>query len=401
MISQYSNFQAIARNPAATLKTYLLRDFSSDPIFLEVLRLAYDATITFGVTMGHRDGAYVLGSTPLRDGGEAPPWEALNAVLRRLAARELTGSAAHSALWGLLENAQFETQWVIAGILNKDLRIGIGPKTINKAIPGLVPDFSCMLAQRDIARVRFPARVEIKHNGDRNLAIVENREVIFYSRKGHTIPGHNRLRAEILATFPDGWVLDGEHMKGVWGEESHDAPMVIYDLLTLGEFRAGKCTRPFGERRSALEAAQTQGPWEMLELAGGIVANAWDDVQEFFNRVVASGGEGVVIKPLDGLYEFKRSHNWVKLKPVDTKDAPIVDYVESAVVPGTLAAIVVEYDGRRFKLGAGFTPAQRETLWNSPHRIGSIVEFKHSGLTPYGIPLCAAFIRFRDDKEVE
>jgi DNA ligase-1 len=347
--------------------------------------------------MAHRLGQFHIGPLPLVEGVETPEWSAFEAVLGRMARREMTGGDAQGALWGLLDNATFETQWVIAGILNKDMRVGIGAKTINKAIPGLVPDFSCMLAEKNAELIRYPARAELKYNGDRNFAIIENLAVTFLSRTGKVIPGHNSLRREILSIFADGWVLDGEHMKGVWGEEDRDAPMVVYDILPLAAFRSGGAYAvPFRERRAQLEK-MLPGTYEYLELSQGVDAAGPEDVAEYFQRVCDAGGEGLVIKPLDGFYEFKRSPNWVKMKPFKTVDVPVLGYAESEKVPDTLGALLVEFEGRRFKLGAGFSKEQRASLWNEPHLTGRLVEMKYAGLTPYGIPLCAAFIKFRDD----
>jgi DNA ligase-1 len=59
-----------------------------------------------------------------------------------------------------------------------------------------------------------------------------------------------------------------------------------------------------------------------------------------------------------------------------------------------LGALVVQMqDGRRFRLGSGFTDAQRA----APPPIGSLVTYRYNGLTRNGLPRFARFQRVRLD----
>ena len=62
---------------------------------------------------------------------------------------------------------------------------------------------------------------------------------------------------------------------------------------------------------------------------------------------------------------------------------------------GKLGALLVEaLDGMRFKLGTGFTDAERET----PPKIGSTITFTYRDKTKYGNQKFASFLRVRDEK---
>ena len=62
-----------------------------------------------------------------------------------------------------------------------------------------------------------------------------------------------------------------------------------------------------------------------------------------------------------------------------------------------LGALQVETDdGRRFRLGTGFSDAERR----DPPPIGSTVTFKYYGLTATGLPRFASFLRVREDAPV-
>ena len=62
---------------------------------------------------------------------------------------------------------------------------------------------------------------------------------------------------------------------------------------------------------------------------------------------------------------------------------------------GKLGALVVETPaGIRFKLGTGFTDAQRA----NPPKIGSTVTYAYKDTTKNGKPKFASFLRVRDEK---
>ena len=50
-------------------------------------------------------------------------------------------------------------------------------------------------------------------------------------------------------------------------------------------------------------------------------------------------------------------------------------------------------DGKRFKLGSGFSDAERE----NPPAIGAWVSYRYNGTNPSGLPRFARFLRVRDD----
>jgi DNA ligase-1 len=61
---------------------------------------------------------------------------------------------------------------------------------------------------------------------------------------------------------------------------------------------------------------------------------------------------------------------------------------------GRLGSLLVELaDGTRFKIGTGFSVAERET----PPPIGAVVTFKYYGFYPSGIPKFPSFLRIRYD----
>jgi DNA ligase-1 len=110
--------------------------------------------------------------------------------------------------------------------------------------------------------------------------------------------------------------------------------------------------------------------------------------------VVAAGGEGLMLHHRNARYRIGRSEDLLKYKPYDDAEARVVAYsTGQGKYAGMLGAlIVVRPNGLRFRLGSGFTDAQRA----QPPPIGSQVTFRYNGVTANGVPRFARFLRMRD-----
>jgi DNA ligase-1 len=109
--------------------------------------------------------------------------------------------------------------------------------------------------------------------------------------------------------------------------------------------------------------------------------------------VVATGGEGLMLHHRDAHYGAGRSDWLLKYKPYEDAEARVVGHtVGTGKYTGMLGALVVERaDGLRFRLGSGFTDAQRA----DPPPLGAWVTYRHNGLTSNGVPRFARFVRIR------
>jgi len=112
-------------------------------------------------------------------------------------------------------------------------------------------------------------------------------------------------------------------------------------------------------------------------------------------QVVAGGGEGLMLHRRSALYRVGRSDDLIKYKLYEDAEARVVAYTPGkGKYMGMLGALVVQrQDGQRFRLGSGFTDAQRAT----PPPIGSLVTYRYNGLTGKGLPRFARFQRIRLD----
>lgn len=112
-------------------------------------------------------------------------------------------------------------------------------------------------------------------------------------------------------------------------------------------------------------------------------------------EVVAGGGEGLMLHHRQARYLAGRNEGLLKLKPYADAEAEVVAHLPGKGKHlGRMGALLVEQpDGKRFRLGSGFTDAQRA----QPPALGSQVTYRYNGFTRTGLPRFARFVRVRHD----
>ena len=173
------------------------------------------------------------------------------------------------------------------------------------------------------------------------------------------------------------------------GEQWKDVRYLVFD--------APKAEGVFTERLKFLEEwfDKANPPHALVhphEVCRGV-----DHLREELDRVVGLGGEGLMLRKPDSLYEGCRSSTLLKVKSFQDADAVVTDHVPGkGRHKGRLGSLQVRTeDGIIFNIGTGLTDHQRE----DPPPIGSIITFTFSSeTTKAGIPKCASFLRVRPDE---
>lgn len=95
------------------------------------------------------------------------------------------------------------------------------------------------------------------------------------------------------------------------------------------------------------------------------------------------------------LYRAERNDDLLKLKLQDDAEAQVLAHIPGkGKHQGRLGALLVETEnGQRFKLGSGFSDAERA----APPAVGSWVTYRYRGWNDSGIPRFASFLRVRAD----
>ncbi|MDB5801503.1 MAG: dependent ligase-like protein [Rhodocyclales bacterium] len=112
-------------------------------------------------------------------------------------------------------------------------------------------------------------------------------------------------------------------------------------------------------------------------------------------EVVKLGAEGLVLHRADASYVTGRSDVLLKLKPMLDTEATVVGHIPGkGRNAGKLGALLVETpEGRRFRIGTGFSDADRA----NPPAIGGLVTYRYRDLTSTGLPKFVSFLRVRED----
>jgi len=110
-------------------------------------------------------------------------------------------------------------------------------------------------------------------------------------------------------------------------------------------------------------------------------------------QIVAKRGEGLMLHRADAPYLTGRSQVLLKLKPQLDAEAKVIAHLPGkGKYQGKMGALLVETPtGIRFKLGTGFSDAERA----HPPPIGCQVTYTYRDVTNTGKPKFASFLRIR------
>ena len=376
------------------------RESDADNIrFFNGIGAALDGFRTFGVQkvpVSKKDGTGIT-QTEFDD------------VVRQLEDRTLTGNAMKDVIQELCDRSKME-QWNdwYRRILIKDLRCGMTHKTVNKFSTMKVPVFECMLATDSAKHEKKMVGemiVEPKLDGVRVIVIcdVDKDEVKLFSRNGKELlnfPEINKQFDDALDQMSESMVFDGEvmsddfqtlmreiHRKG--GAKTKDAKLNLFDCMPLEDFMAGGCNGDIMTRKTMLEKFEFGPNINLVEYVKMNLSEP-DGQKQFadYNKLcIDRGFEGIMVKPVGGIYECRRSVGWLKVKPFIEVSLTVVDTEEgTGRNVGKLGALIVEgKDMDKFiktNVGSGLTDTDRETFWKDKDKlIGQIVEIRADAIT--------------------
>lgn len=171
-------------------------------------------------------------------------------------------------------------------------------------------------------------------------------------------------------------------------EEWRQIRFMLFDLPASGV--------PFSERIIRMRQLTRDTGSYHLAMVEQRPATDHVDLLADLDRVLAAGGEGLMLHHGDSVYQTGRTAALLKVKTFQDAEATVVDYTPGkGKYQGQVGALVVETEaGRRFKLGSGLSDAERA----DPPPLGSTVTYKFYGLTSTGLPRFASFLRIRNDE---
>jgi len=138
---------------------------------------------------------------------------------------------------------------------------------------------------------------------------------------------------------------------------------------------------------------QLKQPWLQAVAQERVASHA--ELTARLDRLVKKGGEGLMLHRGDSFYRAERNDDLLKVKTHEDAEARVVQHLPGrGRHTGRMGALLVETrEGIRFRLGSGFTDAQRE----HPPALGDWVTFRFRGVNESGVPRFASFVRGRPD----
>jgi DNA ligase-1 len=292
-----------------------------------------------------------------------PSFKQFFELLDLLADRTLTGNAAKAAVTGTLSQYTERTASVLERVLKKDLKCGANTNTFETVYPQLkVPHFDLMLCgkiehlKNDKGEIvypkynwTFPCIGEVKYDGMRLVAIVENGVVEYLSRSGKPADQWQGLFDDDLIKLEEFCgcpiIVDGEALstegfaatakaKGSKNDKSN-MRFFAFDWMTLNEWKAQSCqSDQYARTESLSQAIKIRGLTKIVKSTYKILTNL-EEAVAFYSEVVELGlpgqDEGLIIKSKTGMYEWnskKRTLTWAKWKPVIDVDVKIIGCYE-------------------------------------------------------------------------
>lgn len=245
-------------------------------------------------------------------------------------------------------------------------------KTVKKPKPTTLPEtFSPQLATLMEKAPAGDWRYEIKFDGYRILARIDDGEVKLLTRNGHDWTAKLPLQAKALAEMKlDGSWLDGEAV--VLNDKGFPDFQALQNAFEIGRsvdivyfvfdapFLHGVDQRemPVEDRRAALKKALGRKSRQVLRFSEAFTANHQDIVES----ACALSLEGVIGKRAGSPYVSRRSPDWIKLKCRLRQEFVIIGYTApQGSRSGFGALLLAVYDDQALvyagRVGTGFNQA--------------------------------------------
>ena len=449
--SIYQGIEAIAATASKLEKEALVKQLGSLPLFMRVVRAAYDPFVNYG-----------LAHAPKKREGLAPGTNTLDeeqfwSILAKLASRELSGTAARDTVQNAVDLLDEPSSALFRRIIAKDLRAGFTEGTVNRVFPGTFAEFPYMRCSlKDKSNMVKPGW------WDKGAISQEKADGMFanVNRAGDTVSIHSRQGSP----FPAGCMpeLEAAMIANLAPETQTHGELVVYEevvdpyatylvepikswklmprekgngvlnsLLSGGALEPGQHVAYMAWDQIPLSAVKPKGKYEtgykarlialLTQLKGASstlvrviptkqVANQAEAFAHY-RELLAQGKEGTVVKHPDAIWKDGTSKDQVKLKlevDVDLRIKGFIPGTPGTKTEATFGALLCASACDKLEVGvAGLTDAQREKIHNDRERfLETILTVRanavmapsgEAGLHSLFLPRA---IEFREDKKV-
>ena len=322
------------------------------------------------------------------------------------------------------------------GLVTKSIKLGCDAKTVNSVLgKGFIPSFEIQLAEKYFEKpnkVVGNFTLTEKLDGFRLATIIHNDKIEFYSRQGQLVEGlvevEEDMRMFCKVNKLHNAFFDGELVAVNCEELSSDENYKvvtktarskgikrglkynIFDTLSYEEFMSQNCDTEYYKRRQLLNELSKNVNLTHINILPVLYNGSDKDmIMEYLNKARENHKEGIMINLDNGMYEFKRTTNLLKVKVMQDADLKIIDVYEgTGKNKGKLGGIIIEFiykdNTYRCECGSGFSDDERIDYWSNPEKILNKIatiqyfEISKNDNGSYGLRFPVWTHRIREDK---
>lgn len=402
----------------------------------DLIRYVYDPSITYGITSGSykkyvcrsQKKAPTKHTIELSNEHHITKHTRIYELLDLLCGRALTG---HEALESLCQfiNIHPKYESVILSIIDKNLKIRMNTKQINKVFRGLIKEFGVVLSEKyskDFIDKKHNYYVSRKLDGIRCICQFGSSGIKFYSRTGHEFVDKNKrstllsLNKHMFEAFSntnsahlyekpkhqiddmsDPIYFDGELcVLDPDGKENFtsivssirkgtiDPRYYIFDVLTKREFEDRTSKSIYSERYEKL--VRMYKPNKNVKI---LDQYPFSDLPKMMIKMSKYGWEGLMIRK-DTTYKGRRTKDLLKLKKFNDAEFKVLgikkgpfriigsDGLETTI--NTMTSVIIDYGNT--KVGSGFSIKERNHFCKHPEKIiGKLITVQYFEKTAHSL----------------
>lgn len=396
MLDAIAKINALKRESGTLKKQEILQQYKNDEDFCKLLYYALNPMLTYKISEQTM-------SRPVQyDPNITLVLCDIYTICETLAARKALDDVTIYQVCAFLDTCAPCERDFYKKLLAKKLRLGVTAKTVNKIIPGLIPEWE---VQQAYPIEKYPLKENVwfaltqKLNGVRATYYKGK----LYARSGVPYEGLDHITDILAVKKFDGLVFDGEltlldkgdlsdneafrKSTGIINSDDVDKTCIcytIFDVINTSEFESNRCVMTYTARRVALDAVAALLPKDdhVKILPVLYMGTDQNKIPELLDQMVREDKEGLMVN-LDVPYKRKRHNGILKVKRFYTMDLPIIECEEgSGRLAGTLGAFVLNYKGNPVRVGSGFSDEQRTEYWSRRNELpGVLCEVKYKEIS--------------------
>jgi ATP-dependent DNA ligase len=398
-------------------KEAILKQNADNMTLMRTFHMALDPKINFYIKQVPPPGPDV------NDGWRWNLYDAYASMQTWLSGRKVRGHEATAWLARLLATLTPDDQEVIKRVLGRNLKCGVSEATAEKIWPDLKLSYPCMLVSplNDKTKIKFPCIAQTKMDGMRFNAHVQYGQVVFKSRAGKELDLSGLPIEADFKQLPPA-VYDGELLvancdrktgngiltkfqKGTGkASDGQNIHARLWDIIGTAPFEKGTWAVPYSERFDMLSLWMNAASTKTMDLVPSYTVTSMEEAQELYQKKLAEGEEGLVLKDPKGLWEDKRVKHQVKMKAELEADLRVTGFLPgSGKYEGKIGSLLVESADGKVKSAVGTGLDDEERSRDPSEFVGQIVAVKYNaliddkktGLKSLFLPV---FVEVRSDK---